>query len=105
MFTAISIIIQIISNYLSSILTTCESKIKKQWLFKLSISLDDIFVYDILSSCFRVHHPVYRGGSAPLRGEGDKEFVVWSGSLTIKGLYACNVEMTSAAAFVKPAAL
>lgn len=79
-------------------------KKKKQWQFKLSISLDDIFSYDILS-CFRVHHPVYRGGSAPLRGEGDKEFVVWSGSLTIKGLYACNVEMTSAAAFVKPAAL
>lgn len=105
MFTAISIIIQIISNYLSSIITICESKKKKkQWLFKLSISLDDIFSYDILS-CFRVHHPVYRGGLAPLRGEGDKEFVVWSGSLTIKGLYACNVEMTSAAAFVKPAAL
>lgn len=65
----------------------------------------DIFRYDILSLCFRVHHPVYRGGSASLRGEEDKEFVVWSGSLTIKGLYACNVEMTSAAAFVKPAAL
>lgn len=37
--------------------------------------------------------------------EGDQEFVVWSGSLTIKGLYACNVEMTSSAAFVKPAVL
>ncbi|XP_022299750.2 uncharacterized protein LOC111108271 isoform X2 [Crassostrea virginica] len=72
------------------------------------------FVYekdsrDAKSSSPRVHHPVHRGGSAPgassRGGEGDQEFVVWSGSLTIKGLYACNVEMTSSAAFVKPAAL
>ncbi|XP_061195313.1 uncharacterized protein LOC133203560 [Saccostrea echinata] len=55
----------------------------------------------------RVHQSLSRGGS--LAGgsvrDGEQEFVVWSGSLTIKGLYACSVEMTSSAAFVKPAVL